>query len=108
MMFDKIQLSYQYTSALNPKNNVFRTNPKSKHLYVALSNMSKMGRYNRLVGKFCLSESLHTSGSFVTRSTSLAHYNSTEVEPQVPCVRLRGLGRINLNFSTTYAVDCGA
>ena len=30
----------------------------------------------------------------------------TEVEPQVPCVRLRG--RINLNFSTTYAVDCGA
>ena len=23
-----------------------------------------------------------------------------------PCVRLRG--RVNLNFSTTYAVDCGA
>ena len=32
--------------------------------------------------------------------------NITEVEPQVPCVRLSG--RINLNFSTTYAVDCGA
>ena len=32
--------------------------------------------------------------------------NTTEVEPQVPCVRLRA--RINLNFSTTYAVDCGA
>ena len=31
---------------------------------------------------------------------------TTEVEPQVSCVRLRG--RINLNFSTTYAVDCGA
>ena len=32
--------------------------------------------------------------------------NITQVEPQVPCVRLRG--RINLNFSTIYAVDCGA
>ena len=33
-------------------------------------------------------------------------FYNTEVELQVPCVSLRG--RINLNFSTTYAVDCGA
>ena len=33
-------------------------------------------------------------------------WNNTEVEQQVPRVRLKG--RIKLNFSTTYAVDCGA
>ena len=46
----------------------------------------------------------------LTSTASAAHdlglLISSEVEPQVPCVRLRG--RIKLNFSTTYAVDCGA